>query len=146
MQGREDQMTGLGRRERQPHRFRIAHFADDDHVWRLPQRGPQRAREIGHIGTDFLLLHHALLVPVLVLDRILDRDDVAALAAVDLGNERCERRRLARSRGTADEDEATRQPCEDVDRMREAKGGETQALHWAAPGWPPRDARARDAG
>ena len=38
VQGREDQVPGLRRRERQGRRFQVPHFADEDDVRILPQR------------------------------------------------------------------------------------------------------------
>ncbi len=48
---------------------------------------------------------------VLVLDRVLDGDDVPGVAAVDLLDERRERRRLARTGRPADEDQARAAGC-----------------------------------
>jgi hypothetical protein len=45
MHGREHQMPGLGRRQRDGHRLGIAHLADDDDVGGLTQGCPQRRRK-----------------------------------------------------------------------------------------------------
>ena len=50
---------GLRRGERDPHRLRVAHLADDDHVRRLAQRRAQRGREIGRVDADLDLLDQA---------------------------------------------------------------------------------------
>ena len=57
----EHQMPRLRRRQRNPHRFRIAHLADDDHVGRLPHGRAQRGREVGRIDSDLHLLDDARL-------------------------------------------------------------------------------------
>ena len=102
-------MAGFGRRERDAHRLRVAHLADHDHVGRLPQGGAQRSREIRRVDADLDLLDHAAVMDVLVLDRIFDGDDVARVAAVDLVDERGERRGLARSGRAADDRQAARE-------------------------------------
>ena len=56
---RQHEVPRLGRRERDPHRLRIAHLPDHDHVRRLPQRRAERGREVGRIDADFHLLDHA---------------------------------------------------------------------------------------
>ena len=75
---------GLGGGQRDAHRVRVAHLADDDHVRRLADDGAKRRGEVRRVGADLHLLDQALVVGVLVLDRVLDRDDVAAVAPVDL--------------------------------------------------------------
>ena len=116
---RQHQMSRLRRRQRDPHRLGIAHLADDDDVGRLAQRGAQRGREVGRVDADLHLLDQALTVHVLVLDRILDGDDVPRLAAVDLLDQRRQRRRLARAGRAADEHEAARQARELLDAGRQ---------------------------
>ena len=112
-------MAGLGRRQRDPHRFGIAHLADDDDVGRLANRGAQRRRKIRRVDADLDLLDQTAVVLVLVLDRILDRHDVPGVAPVDLLDDRRERRRLARSGRPADEHQPARQLREQLDRRRQ---------------------------
>ena len=74
MQRRQHQMPGQCRLHRDLCGFAIADFADHDHVRVLPQDRPQQA---GERQTD-LRPHLDLVDPAqLVLDRILDRDDLA---------------------------------------------------------------------
>ena len=115
MQRREHQVAGLPRRQRNLHRFRIAHLANHDDIGRLAERGAQRGWKIRRIDADFDLLDHALLMRVLVLDRIFDRDDVLRVAPVDLVDQRRHRRRLSRAGGAADEDQAVMQPGDLLD-------------------------------
>jgi hypothetical protein len=114
-------MAGFGRRERDPRRLRVAHLPDDNHVGRLPKRGPQRGGEIGRVDADFDLLDDAALVHVVVFDRILDGDDVPRIASIDLPDERGGGRGLARSGRAADQHQATRERRENTDVVREVK-------------------------
>jgi hypothetical protein len=59
-----------------------------------------------------------------VLDRVLDRDDVAAVAGVDRVDQRGERRALARAGGTADQDEAARKTGQQLHRGGQPQLGE----------------------
>ncbi len=115
----QHQVPGLPRRQRNPHRLGIAHLADDDDVGRLPDRRAQRRGEVRGIHADLDLLDDARVMDVLVLDRILDRDDVTGVAPVDFLDERREGRALARARRSADEDETSRQLRQQLDRRRQ---------------------------
>ena len=88
-------------------------------AWRT--RGAERGRKVRRVDADLDLLDDAAVVLVLVLDRILDGDDVARVAAVDLVDERRERRRLAGAGRPADEDQAARQLRQQLDRRRQAE-------------------------
>jgi hypothetical protein len=87
-------------------RLEIPHFTDQDHVRVLAQHVLERRRERGGVGVDLALVHDALLVVVHVLDRILDRDDVAGARGVDEVDHGGERRRLAAPGRARDEDHA----------------------------------------
>src|SRR5690606_34409482 len=73
------------------------------------------------------------LVRVEELDRVLDRDDVVALLAVDLVDEGGERGGLARAGGPGDEDEAARLLREGLDHGRERELGEAADLEGDRP-------------
>ena len=77
-------MSGLACGERDPHGLEIAHLADDNHVGRLTKRRAERCGEIRRVHADLYLLDHALLVCMLVFDRVLYREDVLGVAPVDL--------------------------------------------------------------
>ena len=81
VQAAEHEMPGFGRRQRNAHRFVIAHLADDEHVGRLADGAAQRGRKVGRVLTDLDLLDERPLVLMLVFDRILDGDDVLARRA-----------------------------------------------------------------
>src|SRR5262249_59594088 len=81
----------------------------------------ERRGEVGRVQADLDLLDDAGVVRVLVLDRILDRDDVTRVAAVDLLDDRRQRRRLAGPGRPAEEDEAARQARQQLDARRKAE-------------------------
>ena len=95
VQRREHEVAGLGRGQRDFDRLAIAHFADQDHLRRLAQRGPERQRERRRVGVQLALVDRALLVVVQELDRVFDGEDVIGAAGVDQVDDRGERRRLA---------------------------------------------------
>ena len=74
---REDEVSGLGGRQRSPDGLGVAHLADEDDVGVLAQRRAQGDQETLGIETDLALADGSHLVPVEDLDRVLDRDDVA---------------------------------------------------------------------
>ena len=123
-------MSRLPRRQRNFHGLGIAHLADHDHIGRLPQRGAQRCRKIRRVDADLDLLDDALLVRVLVLDRILNRDDVLRIAPVDFVDERRHGRRLSSAGGAADEHEPMMQPRHLLDLRRQTEIAQKTA------GWP----------
>ena len=63
--------------ERRAHGLLVAHLADQDHVGVLAQHPAHRAREALRVLTDLALVDDRALVAVQVLDRVLERDDVA---------------------------------------------------------------------
>src|SRR3954447_19319887 len=110
-------MSGFGRRNREAHRRRIAHLADDDHVWRLADGSPERGGIVRDIHPELLLFHEALVVLMLELNRILDGDYVSAVSPVDLSNQGGERRRLAGTGRPADHDETATESSQELDGM-----------------------------
>jgi len=62
------------------HRFRIAHFADDDDIRRLAQCSAKRGGKIRSVSADFHLFDDASHVLMFVFDGIFDDDDVARFA------------------------------------------------------------------
>ncbi len=88
-------MTRLRRRQGNRHRLQIAHLADEDDVWVLPQGRPERPGERFSILPDLNLLDQGLAVLVLILEGIFDRDDVLRLRSVDLADQGRERAALA---------------------------------------------------
>ena len=121
VQRAEHEVAGLGRREGGRDRLEVAHLADEDHVGVLAQRRAQALGEVRRVEADLALVDDALLVPVHELDGVLDREDVLGARAVDLVDERRERRRLPRSGRAGDEHEAARLLRELVQRRRQAE-------------------------
>ena len=89
-------------RQGNPHRFRIPHLTDNNDIRSLPHRGPKRGRKIRSVDADLNLFDDALVLRVLVLDGIFNRDDVFRFPAVDFVDKCRERRRLARTGGSSD--------------------------------------------
>ena len=112
-------MARLGGGERGRDRLEVAHLAEEDHVGVLAQRRAQRLAEARRVRADLALRDDAALVPVHELDRVLDREDVVRLLAVDLVDHRRERRRLAGAGRPGDEDEAARPHRELAQRRRQ---------------------------
>jgi hypothetical protein len=66
------------------------------------------------------LSDQTLLAFVDELDRILDRDDVIRACAIDQIDQRAERRRLSRSRGSRDENESLGEVAKALHFLRDA--------------------------
>src|SRR5205814_10309651 len=86
----------------------VAHLADENDVGIFTQRRTQRGGERRSVAADLDLLDDRFVVAMLELDRIFDRDDVALVVAIDLADERGERRRFSGAGRTADEHESAR--------------------------------------
>ena len=93
--GGEHQAVGFGGADGAVDRHRFAQLAEDDHVGILPARSPQAGGHVVGVGADLALGDRARKIAVQVLDRILERDDVPLLAAIDVVHHRRDRRRLA---------------------------------------------------
>jgi hypothetical protein len=104
----EDQVTGLCDGEGGLDRVEVAHLADEHDVRVLTKDVTKSALERRGVGADLALVHHRHLVRMEVLDRVLDGEDVDALLAVDLVDDRRERGALSRAGRAGDEDEAVR--------------------------------------
>ena len=154
VQGGEDEVAGLGRGQRRGDRLQIAHLADQDHVGVLAQGGAKAEGEVRRVGADLALVDDRAFVLVQELDRVLDRQDVVLVLAVDHVDHRRQGRRLARAGRAGDEHEATRfggqlaqhlrhaERVEGGDVLRhEAEGGADRATLEEAV-----DAEAGDAG
>ena len=125
---REHEVTGLGDRQRELHGLGVAHLTDEDHVGVLAEGGAQRRAKLWvSLPTSRWLTADDLCV-VHVLDRILDRDDVATAVDVDVVDDRRERRRLPRTRRSGDEHEPLGQVREVFDRGRQAELVECRQL------------------
>ena len=91
VQRRHDQNAHFSRGNRNAHGFQVAKLAHQNHVRILSQGGVQGGREGGGMHADLALADEAVLAYVHKLDRILDGEDVAFLARIDVidhGSER----------------------------------------------------------
>ena len=83
MQGAEHQMSGFRRGDGRLNGFQVAHFAHQNDVRVLTQGTAQGFRECRDVRPDLPLDHNALVVLVIKLDGVLDRDDVAGPFLID---------------------------------------------------------------
>ena len=84
MQCAEGEVAGFRDAQRGFDGFQIAHFADQHHVRVFTKRGAQGVGEALGVRVQFALVHHAVLVHVHELDRVLDGEDVFVALGVDL--------------------------------------------------------------
>ena len=126
MQSAEDQVTGETGVSRDRRRLEIANFTDHDDVRRLAQDGAER----GGKGHPDLGIYLYLVDPVhLILDRLLDRDDLA-IGFVDVIETGVERTRLSRAGRAGDEQNAVWRPQESLENFlivaQETEFGQTE--------------------
>ena len=95
----------LGRGHRDAHRLEVAQLADQDDVRILAQGRVQRVREALAVHADLALTDETALALMHELDRVLDGEDVALHARVDVIDHRRERGGLARAGLAGDQDQ-----------------------------------------
>ena len=134
VQRAEDQVAGLGGGERRGGRDRlaVAHLADSEDDVRIgAERPAQRLGEAVEIQALLHLPHEAPPVRMPELDRILEGQDDAALAAVEMVDRRRQGGGLPRAGGAGDENQAP-----GAGERRLAKGGRhARALQASGSGW-----------
>ena len=108
MDGRQNHISSLSRAEGQTHRFRLAHFADHQHVRILTQAVQQRLLEAGRVASHFTLANKRLARSKRKLDRVFNCNDVPGVTQVDRLNQRSQRGCFAAARRAADEHQAIR--------------------------------------
>lgn len=104
--GRDDEVPGHRRGQRDLDRIHVAHFADDDHVGTFTQRRAQCVGEARRARIELALRHEAVDVAVQEFDRVLDRDDMFVEVVVDVVDHRGERGRFAAAGRTDHDDDA----------------------------------------
>src|SRR6267142_2769962 len=103
MQGGKDEVAGFGGEEGRGNGFKVAHFADQNHVRVLTKSGAQRGGEVRGVHFHFALIDEALLVAVQELDGVFDGDQVIGAIRVNAINHRGERSGLTGTGGSRDE-------------------------------------------
>src|SRR4029077_20899881 len=87
-------------------RFTIAHFADQNYFWRLPQGGTQGQGEGRRVGVEFALMNGGLFVIVTKLNRVLDTEDMNRSLDIGAIDNRRQGRRLSRAGRSSDQNDA----------------------------------------
>ncbi len=105
VQRAHDENAHLRGGDRDAHRLQVAQLAHQDDVRVLAQGRVQRRGEARAVHADLALADEAALALVHELDRVLDGEDVALHARVDVVDHRRERGRLARAGLARDEDQ-----------------------------------------
>ncbi len=118
---REDEVARLGRLQRGLGGLAVAQLADHDRVGVLSERAAERLAEARGVEADLALVDDGEVVAMQDLDRVLDRDDVGAARAVDVIENRGERRRLTRASRPGDEHEAALLLGQPLDRTRQTE-------------------------
>ena len=106
MHGGDDGVAGLGGGDGGADGLGVPHFAQQDHIRRLPQAGPQGGEIILGIDGDLPLADDAALIFMEVFDGILQGDDVAIPGAVDLVDDAGLGSGLAAAGGASEQDHA----------------------------------------
>ena len=97
---------GLRGSQRELNRFEIAHFAHEDDVGILAERGLQRIGEGQRMDAQLALVDETFLCFMDELDRIFDGDDVAFEGVVEIIHHRGERRGFAGAGRAGHKDQA----------------------------------------
>ena len=92
MQRRETQVTRFRELDTVLHGLPITNLTDQDYVRRLAQRVLERGVPGFRVDTDLSLRDHTAFVRMNVLDRVLNRDNVAARVLVAVPDHRGKRR------------------------------------------------------
>ena len=94
----------------------------------IRKRPANRLGEVGHVDADLALVDGRFLVLVVILDRVLDRDDMPVEVVVDIVDHRGQAGRLARPGGAGDQDQAARPLDQVADDRRRAQLLEREKL------------------
>ena len=84
VQGAEDQVPGLCGGQGELNRFEVAHFAHENDIGILAERGLQRIGEGQRVNAQLALVDEALLCFMNELDRIFDGEDVSFKGVVEI--------------------------------------------------------------
>ena len=117
---------GLCGRQGELDRFQVAHFAHEDDVGILAERGLQRIGEGQRVNAELTLVHETFLCFMNELDRVFDGDDVAFEGVVQVIHHRGERCGLAGAGRTGHEDQALFLVAELADDWRAARASPSE--------------------
>ena len=106
VQRAQDQMAGFRRAQGDFHRLPVAHFADENDLRRLAQRGAQAVGVGVKINAQFALVERGLLVRMNIFHRVFQRDDVDRLGLVDFVQNRRQRGGFAGAGRAGDQHQA----------------------------------------
>ena len=108
MQSTKHHVTGFRRRDRRRDRFKVSHFAHEDHVRVHSQSTSQSFREAWNVNADLTLINRGMFMLVIVLDRVFQSDDVMIHVMVHPVDHRRETGRLTGTCRTCHEEQTTR--------------------------------------
>ena len=128
VQGRNDQMTGLCRSQCCLDGFFIAHLTNQNNIRCLTERCAKARHVAFGIQADFSLGNNTLIVPVQVLDRILQRDHMGIACLVDLVNDTGQRGTLTASRRSRYQNKALRHTGNIDDHLRDVQIAEIRQV------------------
>ena len=106
VQRAEDQVAGFRRAQGDLHRVLIAHFADENDLGRLAQRGAQTVDVGIEINAQFTLVESCLVVRMDIFHRVFQGDDVDGFAPVDFVQNGGQRGGFAGTGGAGDQHQA----------------------------------------
>lgn len=124
VEGADDEVAGLGGSEAPRDALQVAHFTDEDDVGVLAEDAGEARCEGWGIGPDLALFDDAEAVGVDEFHGVLDGDDDAAAAGIDVLDHGGGGGALAGAGGSGDEHEAIAQATETFGDGRQAEIGE----------------------
>ncbi len=120
MQRCKNHVPGFRRLDGRVNRGQVAHFTDEDDV-RVHTQGPAKGLgKVRHVHADFALIDGALLVLVVILDRVFHRNDVPIVVLIDEIHHARQAGRLARAGRAGDQQQAARAGDEALDGVGHA--------------------------
>src|SRR5262245_28383364 len=129
----EDDVARFGRLDGRVDRGQVAHFADQHDVGVHTQGTADGLGEVGHVHADLALVDRTLLVLVVILDRVLHRDDVPIVVLIDPVDHAGQAGRLARAGRPCHQQQAARPGDEPGDGVGHADLFKRQELARDAP-------------
>ena len=126
-------MAGLSHRHGALDRLQVPELADEDDIGVLTQSAAEGVREPVRVRADLPLVHHRPAVAVEVLDGVLDGENVAGAALVDMVDHAGQSGGLARARLPGHEDEPAVPGGQVQDNLRQAQVLNRRDLRWDGP-------------